>query len=225
MGDAQEVMEHILETIHTVGTDAGDENCNPPCLSHSTFGLDLVERVVSGCKCKTPPPPSTSTRYFHLVLAADIQNVVRTHVGARPRFGQTLFEILAADCRPCPGGCGPAVPHHLSLQSPPPVFAINIVWDSLQPSKGDIAVVVDALDTVLTLSDVFPMQGAASFSLTSMVCFYGQHYTTLAWHEAAGMWVLFDDNRTSAVGLWGNVVDKMMKGSMLPFCLFFQKNH
>ena len=60
------------------------------------------------------------------------------------------------------------------------------------------------------------------YRLSSMVCYYGQHYMAFVHNREAGTWLLFDDASISSVGSWPDVVRKCQAGRIQPSVLFFE---
>lgn len=59
------------------------------------------------------------------------------------------------------------------------------------------------------------------YRLTSMVCYYGQHYMALIRSRQTQSWLLFDDASVSQVGDWAAVVRKCQAGRIQPSVLFY----
>ncbi|GFH31651.1 USP domain-containing protein, partial [Haematococcus lacustris] len=76
------------------------------------------------------------------------------------------------------------------------------------------------VEAKLRLSDVFqgglgefteqhPDQDPTTeFTLSSMFCYYGQHYFAFIFKPEVGQWVMFDDTTITTVGDWAAVLSK-----------------
>ena len=65
-------------------------------------------------------------------------------------------------------------------------------------------------------------RGAHRYRLSSMVCYYGQHYQALVLVPDAGGWLMFDDMHVSRVGSWADVRRKCEAGRIQPSVLFYE---
>jgi hypothetical protein len=67
-----------------------------------------------------------------------------------------------------------------------------------------------------------PHDTTCTYRLSSMVCYYGQHYQAIVWRPEQQLYMLFDDASVSRVGSWQQVVAKCQAGRIQPSVLFYQ---
>ncbi len=64
--------------------------------------------------------------------------------------------------------------------------------------------------------------GCHLYRLSSLVCYYGEHYFAFVLLQQLGAWVMFDDSRISRVGSWAEVRRKCEVGRIQPSVLFYE---
>ncbi len=67
-----------------------------------------------------------------------------------------------------------------------------------------------------------PPDSACTYRLSSLVCYYGQHYQAIVWRPEQNAYMLFDDASVSRVGGWDAVKAKCQAGRIQPSVLFYQ---
>ena len=60
------------------------------------------------------------------------------------------------------------------------------------------------------------------YHISTMVCYYGQHYMAFVLTPDS-MWHMFDDAKVTLVGPWPDVVEKCVLGRIQPSVLFYEK--
>ena len=209
------------------------------------FGFLVSEAVACGGCGKRTHVVAPRMEHAHTYAAAALRLLGAAGGGADGGggggLGALLRELAAQDRKTCDrdeGGCGRLQSVTRTLHRCPGVFAMQLAWGGDEGGEeiaGCLSRVTEHLDAADVYSEVRPdaaggnggAGGAAAapsstaFRLSSMVCYYGQHYMALVKDRRLGQWVLFDDASASAVGDWAAVVRKCAAGRILPSVLLF----
>lgn len=197
LADATEALYSILSKIHwdscghsaepASGIISENCECNPKCLAHTIFGGVFVEQYACSA-CGATSEPQIMNRLLHYVYTDEIVNIVST-TPTRPHFSSVLSYCL----RPVPHACPSHLPSQhcqgegtasLSCLEPPQVLAFCVSWAEAATSRDKLESFVRTIETVLSVSDVFPFgevadrrfNGCFTHSLCGVICFYGKHY-------------------------------------------------
>ena len=248
-GDAEEALDEILRWLHLdqVQREAAnngqlpqDITCIPLCISHAVFGAHCMD--VRVCRCGATSDPDVSTSFLYRVYVSDLLPRLQTtlpfsailrsiykqqsyscpaaEAGQRQAGGGGGREAEAAACR------GPALIDRWVL-SVPIVFTLMFVWQQ-ETSREQIASIWGALPPVLLLSDFLRVVGGAAggvdgHELRGVICYYGRHYVAFFFSAAHSSWLMFDDRRVSAVGLWEELCERAIAGKLQPILAFYER--
>eukprot|EP01064_Diplonema_japonicum_P019741 TRINITY_DN2855_c1_g3_i2.p1 TRINITY_DN2855_c1_g3~~TRINITY_DN2855_c1_g3_i2.p1 ORF type:complete len:499 (+),score=42.19 TRINITY_DN2855_c1_g3_i2:37-1533(+) len=224
MGDMEDVcecLEAILFRLHLTANDKMDY-CSPPCFVHKTFSLNIMEKhecFTETCSKIYEPIIYTATvQYFPSALfikcpqhnhskCRSLESCMRWHLKGKPRACE---------------GCGKAAPLHPFLLGAPQHYSLGIAWDRNSADEylpqSDLKKFVSNIPDTLNLSDVYLIPGyvptpkmlatetgkVVSYSLSSIIIFYGRHYTCYCLHDCHS-WLYFDDTRVTKVGTLDDV--------------------
>ncbi|ELR23613.1 ubiquitin carboxyl-terminal hydrolase, partial [Acanthamoeba castellanii str. Neff] len=220
--DAAETLEAILENLHEciaadqqappghleqTNKDADvDKGCQPPCVAHQAFGIDVLEQI-SCPRCQEDSEPLVSSSWLYYVYSSSIRKLRESH--SSMSFGEILHTIADQDRRTCP--------NERCKQEACPVKR-----DA--PSPAVIVDVLSSISTTLVLDRVF--NGGASprrYRLKGMICYYGKHYDAYFYNPQRGRWVVFDDATVKEVGpSFDDVINKCRLGHFQPSILFYE---
>ena len=78
------------------------------------------------------------------------------------------------------------------------------------------------LDLADLYAELQPSGHETQYHISSMVCYYGQHYMAFVLMPN-GTWHILDDAKVSLVGLWPDIVEKCVLGRIQPSVLFYEK--
>jgi len=120
--------------------------------------------------------------------------------------------------------CG--IQHPLrSLVRVPPVFTLNILWDTLVVEKETIREVFHGISPFIDLSNVFQVlsEDPAQMYLQSFVCYYGEHYVAFSFSWTSEDWLMIDDTVIKSCGQWKEVTEKCVASKYQPLLLFYTK--
>ncbi|RLN78769.1 hypothetical protein BBJ28_00021961 [Nothophytophthora sp. Chile5] len=230
MNDATETLESILDALHydtfnrmlvlkrgggntslcaankteemseSVREDASAIICEPQCVAHRLFQMNLMELKVCG-SCGHTAEPIMNTDFLYRVYAQELLGNARTSAeDDKKKSRVTLEEVLcmeaqaqdvAGTCDACDAG-GQRVLSRWILTLPM-VFTISIIWSSSHVDKADIKDWMELLSSqnqvaaggvesqqALDLGRIFRLDaspGATStYSFRGLVCYYGRHY-------------------------------------------------
>lgn len=233
MDDAAECFENLLHCIHShiVETKNEDTSCTAQhCISHQNFGLMLIQQ--GACKCGETTDPLPFTELVHYVsatsLSRELHYLNKQRQERNVKIG-TLIKLAGnSDVRTCPSRCGEEMYTRTTLVNDPKVVSIGIVWDSEVPQFNQIASLIDKIDTVIKLTDMFDnvmdksVQKALPYHLSAIVCYYGKHYTMFLYHGKKAKWLSIDDANVVVVGKrWLDVRNKLLRGHHQPLLLLY----
>lgn len=240
MDDAEEALDAVLKWLHCeqVGVraieDFQDVACSPACISHATFGSQLVDiRVCLVCGRNSDPVPTQS--FLYRVYVADLLEGAEEARKAGFRRVPSLDALLGACVRserhPCPeaeeAGClGRSTVHRWSLTQPD-VLAFSLAWPP-EPSGDTIAAVVGLLSEGFDLGRAVKLggggsgSGSARYTRAGMICYYGKHYVSMFYSAPRRQWVLLDDSRVRWLGGWDDVARRCRAGKLQPVVLFYE---
>ncbi|XP_010546041.1 PREDICTED: uncharacterized protein LOC104818245 isoform X2 [Tarenaya hassleriana] len=239
MNDASEVLAVIFDCLHRAFTSVssvsdtessesnsmGSWDCtNRTCIAHSLFGMDIFEQM--NCfSCGLESRHMKYTSFFHNINASALRSM-------KVMCGESSFEELLnfvemnhqLTCDPEAGGCGkPNYIHHI-LSVPPRVFTMVMGWQNTCETAEDIAATLAAVDTEIDISVMYRgLDPKNTYSLVSVVCYYGQHYHCFAYSHAHDRWVMYDDKTVKVIGNWGDVLSMCERGHLQPQVLFYEK--
>lgn len=272
MNDATETLETILDVLHydtfnrmlalrrsgkdasvdSLATDLSQSTmedassiiCEPQCVAHLLFQMNLME-LKSCAKCGETTEPLMNTDFLYRVYAHELlQHAKRKtleevlHLEAQGAYG--LEDGGGARCDSCKTGKMQLGRWILTL---PMVFAISIIWSSDQVTKSEVRSWMDLLSSQsasktkgssqsLDLGKIFRLdqsQTSADYSFRGMVCYYGRHYVgffashTIEDGVTYERWFLFDDTRVKRVGTWEDVRSRVERGGYQPTLLFYER--
>jgi len=229
--DASEAFEAVLTCLHQQLSSRSPSElhaCSQDCIAHSVFGISTVEELsCPGCN-KDYRGASLNLYTVYSYVAA-----LRAIYEQEPdlNFSKILKRASEGDFRCCPTeSCMRVCTVSHILTSFPPAFAVNLAWDSPQPTLGEIRTMFKMLSPTLDLSDIFKIpshlgETAPKYRLKGMICYYGKHYNAYFYNESRKIWFLFDDETVKPVGkLWEEVVDRCLRGRLQPSIVFFERD-
>lgn len=273
MNDATETLEAILDVLHfdtfnrmltlrrsgkddasvaslttdlsqSTMEDASSIICEPQCVAHLLFQMNLME-LKSCAKCGETTEPLMNTDFLYRVYAQELLQHAKhktleevLHLEAQGAYG--LEDGGGARCDSCKTGKMQLGRWILTL---PMVFAISIIWSSDQVTKSEVRSWMDLLSSQsasktkgssqsLDLGKIFRLdqsQTSSDYSFRGMVCYYGRHYVGFfASHTVEDgvtyeRWFLFDDTRVKRVGTWEDVRSRVERGGYQPTLLFYER--
>lgn len=227
MADAAECLHDVFEALRDcLATDGGGGE--PASMIERSFGLDVVEkRECTGCGYSMPE--QNHLAFFHYVPPARLLEVQREagESGERPTPEELLLRAYNVDTRPCPNcSNGKDVRFRCTstLSQAPSVFSLVSVWTNAEAAAEEIEVLFKQLPLTLDLSLVYSgLAGPCLYRLRCIVCFYGQHYVTIAYNPKVKQWVQYDDTSVKPVGDFAAVAAKCRAGRFQPHVIFFEK--
>lgn len=237
MDDAAECFENILMRIHYHLTnqevnDAQSPQCQPHCIPHQKFAMNLIEQIACHA-CGETSEPLVFSQMVHyasttaLCSQAKLFNSDSTSLS----FGSLLkLATSMGDIRNCPKMCGTRISIRKELVNRPDVISVGLVWDSEHPTLTLIRSVFQLIQTTIQLDEVFDLNCASSgeqqqrhqLNLVGLVTYYGKHYSTYLYNSQLAEWIYFDDATVRVIGpSWSQVVDKCLKGHFQPLLLLY----
>ena len=107
-----------------------------------------------------------------------------------------------------------------------------MVFESPQVPVPALAATLGALRPELDISKLFlagpdydddDVEGRSlRYRLRCMLCYASSHYSTFAYSERVGQWVLLDDAQVSPVGRWEDVQAVAVAKRLQPSLLFYE---
>ncbi|XP_024013421.1 uncharacterized protein LOC18021057 isoform X2 [Eutrema salsugineum] len=239
MNDASEVLAVIFDCLHRAFAQSSsvsdaeslESNCtgswdcaNRTCIAHSLFGMDIFEQL--NCNsCGLESRHMKYTSFFHNINASALRTMKVT-------FAENSFDELLnlvemnhqLACDPDAGGCGkPNHIHHI-LTTPPHVFTTVLGWQNTCENVEDIAATLAALNTVIDISNIYRgLDPKSTYTLASVVCYYGQHYHCFAYSHEQDRWIMYDDKTVKVIGSWNDVLSMCERGHLQPQVLLYEK--
>ncbi|XP_010550646.1 PREDICTED: uncharacterized protein LOC104821450 [Tarenaya hassleriana] len=239
MNDASEVLAVIFDCLHRAfaqvssvsDTESSESNCmgswdctNRTCIVHSLFGMDIFEQM--NCfSCGLESRHLKYTSFFHNINASALRTM-------KVMCAESSFEELLnfvemnhqLACDPEAGGCGkPNYIHHI-LSTPPHVFTTVMGWQNTCETAEDIVATLEALNTEIDISIMYRgLDSKNTYSLVSVVCYYGQHYHCFAYSHDHDRWVMYDDKTVKVIGKWGDVLSMCERGHLQPQVLLYER--
>ncbi|EOA23393.1 hypothetical protein CARUB_v10016569mg [Capsella rubella] len=239
MNDASEVLAVIFDCLHRSfaqnsslsDTESAESNstgswdcANRTCIAHSLFGMDIYEQL--NCySCGLESRHLKYTSFFHNINASALRTMKVTF--AEKSFDELLNLVEMNHqiaCDPEAGGCGkPNHIHHI-LTTPPHVFTTVLGWQNTCETVEDIAATLEALNTEIDISIVYRgLDPKSTYSLVSMVCYYGQHYHCFSFSHEHNRWIMYDDQTVKVIGSWSDVLSMCERGHLQPQVLLYEK--
>ncbi|TMW65331.1 hypothetical protein Poli38472_007973 [Pythium oligandrum] len=274
MNDATETLEAILDALHwdtfnrmlalrrghqclsmdelsqSSVEDASSIICEPQCIAHLLFQMNLME--LKSCRqCGETNEPLMNTDFLYRVYAQELLNYAK---------GKSLEDVLrleaqggciAEECMPTCDACksGAKMQQSRWILQLPMVFAISIIWSSDHVQKNDVKAWMELLSSqnsrakknqddelqTLDLGRIFRLdtkpdeQAASDYNFRGMVCYYGRHYVgffksrSVENGVSGERWFLFDDTRVKPVGNWDEVRSRIERGVYQPTLLFYER--
>ncbi|KAH7460840.1 Inactive ubiquitin carboxyl-terminal hydrolase 54 [Phytophthora ramorum] len=279
MNDATETLEAILDALHydtfnrmlqlrrggatgigglnkvedmseSLRQDASAIICEPQCVAHRLFQMNLMELKVCA-SCGHTAEPVMNTDFLYRVYAQELLNNARAGAQEGVKKNVTLEDVLrleaqsqdvAGTCDACEKGGQRALCRWILTL--PMVFSISIIWSSSHVNKTDIKDWMELLSSqckvekesqqALDLGRIFRLDNSADvsslYSFRGLVCYYGRHYVgffasrSLEDGVERERWFLFDDTRVKLVGTWADVRLRIERGGYQPTLLFYERN-
>ncbi|CAI5740038.1 unnamed protein product [Peronospora destructor] len=244
-------MEEMSESLRQ---DASAIICEPQCVAHRLFQMNLMELKVCA-SCGYTAEPLMNTDFLYRVYAQELLNSVRAGLEGEKKKNMTLEEVLrleaqaqdvAGNCDACEKGGQRALSRWILTL--PMVFSISIIWSSSYVNKTDIKdwmVLLSSqctagkdgkeLQQTLDLGRIFRLdkseEVSSLYSFRGLVCYYGRHYVGFFASRSLDetgvereRWFLFDDTRVKLVGTWADVRLRVERGGYQPTLLFYERN-
>lgn len=219
-------MTGIHNGIAGCGKDE-DIICNPTCVVHDRFALNVVE-VMECPKCKEQAEPFSYSEFIHYVPADALCDVAKSKKFKKQSLATIMQHLEKQDLRVCPNeSCKAHNPLTKRLLSNPSVLTIGLIWSSTEPDREEISGVVSTISTKFDSRDLFQGTGSPAFSRThcydlkGAVCYYGKHY--VAFLEVDGTWLQFDDAAVRPIGNWDKIVQKWIHDKWQPNLLWYAR--
>ncbi|KAG7383342.1 Ubiquitin carboxyl-terminal hydrolase [Phytophthora pseudosyringae] len=243
----------IEEMSESLRQDASAIICEPQCVAHRLFQMNLMELKVCA-SCGHTAEPVMNTDFLYRVYAQELLNNARDG-GEGVKKSVTLEEVLrleaqsqdvAGACDSCEKGGQRALSRWILTL--PMVFSISIIWSSSHVNKTDIKDWMVLLSTqcqtgvedkesqqALDLGRIFRLDNSTEvsslYSFRGLVCYYGRHYVGFFASRSLDddgvereRWFLFDDTRVKLVGTWADVRLRIERGGYQPTLLFYERN-
>ncbi|KAL8457300.1 hypothetical protein ACS0TY_035232 [Phlomoides rotata] len=231
MNDASEVLGVIFNCLHQAFTPASvasdkesaDGSCTGPCIAHSIFGMDMLERM--NCyNCGLESRCLKYTFFFHNINASALRTMKVMNPDSSFDELMNLVEMnYQLACDPEAGGCGKLNYIHHFLSTPPHVFTTVLGWQNTSERVEDITETLSALSTEIDISVLYRgLDPHNKHRLVSVVCYYGQHYHCFAYSCDREQWIMYDDKTVKVIGSWHDVVTMCEKGHLQPQVLLFE---
>jgi ubiquitin C-terminal hydrolase len=189
-----------LNAIHNciTGAEKGEEKiCNPSCVVHEAFALNVVETMECP-KCKEQGEPFSYQEFEHYVPADALRTVSKMNRSGKSSFPSILKYLDKQDLRVCPNEqCKTHNPLTRRLLNHPAVITIGLIWTSASTDKDEIEGVLSCLSTSFDSRELFGGSGSPApsrstvYELKGAVCYYGKHY--VAFLNVENSWMQFDD--------------------------------
>ncbi|GMF46799.1 unnamed protein product [Phytophthora fragariaefolia] len=244
---------HRLEDMSaSLRADAAAIVCEPQCVAHRLFQMNLMELKVCA-SCGHTAEPAMNTDFLYRVYAQELLTSARAGANAGVKKNLTLEEVLrleaqsqdvAGTCDACEKGGQRALSRWILTL--PMVFSISIIWSSSHVNKTDIKDWMELLSSqcqkgddeseqALDLGRIFRLDNSAEvsslYSFRGLVCYYGRHYVGFFASRSLDddgvereRWFLFDDTRVKLVGAWADVRLRIERGGYQPTLLFYERN-
>lgn len=157
-----------------------------------------------------------------------MQSSERRHLGNHSDVTfSRLIRSVSRGRKKCPNDCGRMIETRTSLMNSPDVISIGIIWDSEEPCVENISELLHTINTSVKLQDMYHHVLDKSvtkheYHLSSIVCYYGKHYTTFFHNLKTNRWVSIDDASVTEIGKhWKDVLHKCIKGHHQPLLLIY----
>lgn len=237
MDDAAECFENLLIQIHKHLVDHGpsetDDICSEKhCLPHQKFGMMLIEQGV--CVCGETSEPLPFTQLVHYVSANALSDRLKETLRSNRSgvsgitFGKLIRSVgILGGQRRCPSNCGSQIETKTTLMNAPDVISIGVNWDSEEPDIRQIIDLVETIHVSIKLQDMFDTvldkhAQRNDYHLSSMVCYYGKHYSAFSYNRKRNRWYSIDDATVTEVGkTWKDIINKCIKGHYQPLLLLY----
>ncbi|GAB9474923.1 Inactive ubiquitin carboxyl-terminal hydrolase [Globisporangium polare] len=239
---------HTGELSHSMKEDASAIVCEPMCIAHLVFQMNMME-LKTCSQCGATSDPLMNTDFLYRVYAQELL----THAKDK-----TLEEVLRLEAQG--GATGPSdfvskcedckakMQTSRWILTLPMVFAVSVIWSSDHVNKGEVKAWMDLLSSqsgppakrggvggqqTLHLGKIFHLDNksvASDYSFRGMVCYYGRHYVgffasrSIIEGVEQERWYLFDDTRVKLVGTWADVRSRVERGGYQPTLLFYERN-
>ncbi|XP_028411836.1 inactive ubiquitin carboxyl-terminal hydrolase 54-like isoform X2 [Dendronephthya gigantea] len=237
MDDAAECLENILNRLHFhFAMNEKDEVCSAAhCVSHRKFAMEIMEQSICSCGATSEPLPFSQLVHYVSVSAlcheADVLSSKLKGLN-EDMFGYLLKKAVnQGDVRTCPGNCGKKIKVQQSLLNCPDVVCIGLIWDSETPDVEQITQLLDCIDPVIRLPEVFPRvvddrARKVGLLLAGVVTYYGKHYSTFFKSDKLRTWIYFDDARVRKCGSeWETIRKKCCQNHYQPLLLLYVNPH
>lgn len=143
------------------------------CPAHETFGLDCKREAP--CACEAHVQGSTShffTTFFHEGWSRKFADAGSDPAQVALRFPELLrHDHPAMTC----DACGASNQSHVVMRTPPPVFTLALVWDTMSPDEAYLASLMERCVSSRTASALPCMR---CFGMASVSCVVGVRLTT-----------------------------------------------
>jgi ubiquitin C-terminal hydrolase len=97
-------------------------------------------------------------------------------------------------------------------------------WQNTCETVEDIAATLAALNTEIDISIMYRgVDPKNTYSLVSVVCYYGQHYHCFAYSHEHDQWIMYDDQNVKVIGSWSDVLSMCKRGHLQPQVLLYEK--
>lgn len=240
------------DLTQSVRADAAAIVCEPQCVAHLLFQMNLME-LRSCTHCSSTNDPLMNSDFLYRVYAQEMLMQVKElskASGKKPTLEHVLCReaqgvndgVTGGSCDECKrSGTMKMSRWILTL---PMVFAVSIIWSSDQVNKAEVKDWMDLLSTQhkggdeaqtqrLDLGNIFRLDNSSGvsseYAFRGMVCYYGRHYVgffasrSMEDGEAKERWFLFDDTRVKRVGTWADVRLRIERGGYQPTLLFYER--
>jgi hypothetical protein len=240
MDDPVEALFVFLNAFHSYSINAGslkyiiDRPCNPNCLSHELFWINILEQYQCECGATSEVLKYDYNYFIYEVYVKEILNMLDTRAEAKTFHYQffNLLKKLNSSCEnniKCPEKCRlNNVRKNLFLLNSTLYLNFNLVWRETNPKLSDICKLFLMLPLKFRNKDLFELpdgETSKQYELFGLVCYWGSHYISFFRSDDfdANYWVCYDDSVITKVNSWKDLIVKCLRGHFHPTILFYRK--
>jgi hypothetical protein len=240
MDDPVEALFVILNAFHSYAINAGslkyiiDKPCNPNCLSHELFWINILEQYQCECGATSEVLKYDYNYFIYEAYVKEILNMLDNRTEIKDYHYQffRFLKKLNSNCESnitCPEKCRlNNVKKNLFLLNSSPYLCFNLVWRETNPKLTDICKLFLMLPLKFRNRDLFELpEGETSkqYELFGLVCYWGAHYISFFRSDDfdANYWVCYDDKVITKVNSWKDLIVKCLLSHFHPTILFYRK--
>mmetsp|Transcript_24094 Transcript_24094/g.42778 ORF Transcript_24094/g.42778 Transcript_24094/m.42778 type:complete len:479 (+) Transcript_24094:1265-2701(+) len=257
--DSTEALWAVLRAVHAsnigelsqgANTDASERPCNPRCVVHRTFALEIAEQYE--CRCSATSELTTwnfltfslplytgsilATTYPGLASIPEDQLMANWDKSAVIASLNQLPGLLSRDickeskvCAEESSSCQfKDSKSRTYLLNNPSIFSVSLVWPHICPKPSEVLRVMAAFPPFIRMSHIFSQKfdNEEDFSLSGFILYGLGHYIGVFKSESSGNWRIFDDNYVREVGNFNSyyeVIVDTINRNFYPVLTFYEK--